>query len=541
MDKNDRSSIDSVSVTLGTSKPAQASATSSTPWHILVCADLGYQGSAAERLSAASLPDFLASHSVAFGGTIESAISHRPVYVEYLVKAIDDLQAKKLGQQLAGAAELCFLSETLEDVIRGSQSAAAAAQALKTRPASEAGAMISEALSMLTPAASAATPSGRSAGLDSLLDKMDLTGLPQQADDAAPRAAATLQQLRQQAEELIGAQVGTLLANEQFSRLRTSWICLRHLAKLIGRSREIVLSVASVSPETIDEKIPAVMAALSRDGLPPDIVLLDYPLQITTAHMDVLAALSAAANQHRAMLLAGCDGGESLVEEIRGKDALKPVFDQPRLIPLRRLRQNPATRCTLLALPRLAVKSGDELPAEASAGWFTLFSLVNRIIQEQSPFTEALSLNDLPYGVQGEYPLQSARGISAAAVDYAAEAGLTVLSRETTATYGTVARTLIDPDTAAPLYTYFCYNLLVNRLTKLTALAMSRFRQLEDPAAIELELRKFLLSFLSSYRLITSQEDVRIRRGDDGSFDVAVDSTKTIGDQHLRVRFSFGG
>jgi hypothetical protein len=564
MENSQKSSIQSTSVTAGAViGKAGSPLKRALPWRILICSDLGYTGETPEPLTAAALPDLMGSHTIRLQGTVLSVIDGRPLFIDYAVNGIDDLREKKLATQLPSTKPLVALQELLESVLSGTIDTQTAVIRLD-QCNTAASPMYDEAARLLSPPAGApsgqvqaAAPKPAMTRIDSILAAIDTSGLDSRPDTlesggAVDRLAAAVtsqrsgslppERIRSLIERItasINAEVAAVCSSSFFNRVRSSWIAVRHCAKAIGRHSDIELSVVSLPLSEAGDGFPAILDDLA--GAAPDLIVLDYPLQMTNAHMDLLTTIAAAADRCRAMVLTSCSSADELHAAIHGCDTMRPILASPRYIPYNRLRKNPVSRCLLFALPELMINSGDSLPASVGGSWMILYALVARLVNGSSPFEDRFTLAEIPDTILGAFPLQNTQGISMSAVEETAVAGLTLLSRTTTAENGTIPLTIIDPAIADSRYTNFNYNLLLNRLTRLSAAELSRLRGFGDRSSQAQALEHVLLDTLSTYRLISSKDDIQVTVDDDQAISVAIDSPKAFNGMSLTIQFGFGG
>jgi hypothetical protein len=565
MGNNQKSPIQSTSAKAGAVIGHSASPLKrDNPWRILICTDLGYPGEYPEPLTAAGLTDLMGSHTIRLQGTVQSAAEGQPVFIDYTVKGIDDLQEKKLAAQLITTKPLHFLRELLESLLNGAIDPNTALSRIDQGQCA-ATPFYEETTRLLS--LSSAAPSRQAQGsspkpdlnrINALLTAIDTSGLdskpaPSKLSSPVDRLAAAASQRtvslpREQIHALIerittsiNTHLVEVCSSDFFDRVRTAWIAVRHLAKMIGRRNDIELSVISLSLLEAGVRIPEILDNQATSNATPDLIMLDYPLQMTNAHMDLLSIISTAADQHRAMVLASCSNTDELIPAIQNHETLRTVLEAPRYIPYYRLRKDPASRCILIALPEIKINSSDSLPASVGGAWMILYSLAARLVRETSPFDGSLTLTEIPDGILGSFPLQNAQNYSISAVAEAATAGLTLLTRKTTAENGTLPITIIDPDIAAPLYTLFNYNVLLNRLTRLTARELSRLQGFGDRTAHAVAIQELLISTLSAYRLITAKDEVQVTVDEQQAINVAIDSQKPFSGMDLKIQFGFGG
>ncbi len=531
----------------------------SLPWHILICSDLGYVSEAPGQIRAASLNEFLDSQEVVLQGTIESSLAGKPVFVEYPVRDFKDFSSPQVSKNLPITADLRQLSSLLEDILAGTisrEQGIEAVYALKNESP-----LITEALRLLrvapspgsAPQASHTKQESRekTSALDSILDSVVVEPAAEEKKEEPVSAVDKLSDalvgdtqpslpkeqvlaLIEKIETALGKDMTALLSQQFFHDRRASWGGCRHCAKIIGRNNEVSLSVFSAPFSEIDEKLPGVVNTLAQQGRRPDIILFDYPLQITNAHTDILARIGEQAELNHVMVLSHFSQEEPFISKIADADTLKPIFEEPTFIPYQRLRKNSFARTLCLAAPHGVIDSSDITPVSAGGGWLVLFTFVQRICDGRSPFDGGVTLADT--GITAEHPLRHAKGMNRDHTIESLEMGITLLSDIVATQAGVPAVSIIDSESIASQYTSFAYNLLTNRLLKITESVISEGGA--NSQEIAERLRRGLLEFLDGYRLLHSENEVTVTPDDNGEIAIAVESEKTVDEYPIQIQYS---
>ncbi len=564
MSDEKKSPIVSTSVSMNTGKkkevPQEQKAACkkvSVPWHILVCADFGFVSDAPEQVRAASLNEFLESHNIVLRGNIESSLAGRPVFVEYSVRDSKDFSSTAVPKNLTFTADLNRLTSLLQDVLSGSVSRVDALSAIHNLEGCYE--YKTEALKLLhvAPPASGQSKQSlplskeKSSALDSILDSVSIETSDEEKEEKKSSAVDKL------TEALVGGTESSLpkqkiqafidrieaemekdlmnvLSKQFFHDRRASWAGCRHAAKIIGRNNDVSLSIFSAPFADIDAQFSGIFNTMIEQGTPPDIILLDYPMLVSNSHAHLLSRIGKLAESHHAMVISCFSQDEPFISRIPGADTLKPIFEEPHFIPYHRLRKNSFARTICMAAPHAVIDSEDIEPVAAGGGWLVLFSLVQRICDGRSPFSGGITLSDT--GITAEYPLRHAKGMNHNHTLESLEMGITLLSDILATKAGVPAVSIIESEGIASQYCSFAYNLLTNRLLKITGTVIAEGGG--DRQEIVARLRLGLLEFLDGYRLLHSEDEVMVSAGDSGEINVAVDSQKTVDEYPVQIQFS---
>jgi len=564
MSDKEKSQIVSSNISMSSSESSSFSGfqKKTIPWNILICSDLGFTSELPEVINASILNEFIESKNINFTGNVKDVSENRDVFLEYSITSIKDFSSEKITHKVVYTSELQYLCNILQEVLDGTVEKEKAINTINDRQILTP--PFKEALDLLNvknehEPKHPTTLKNKKTGekekiLDTIFSSMDLSVSEEKIDKPSNSPLdnlvsavtseysvrlpkAQINSLISKCQKLINEQVNEILNNSLFNQYKSSWLCIRHLIKILGRNKECNCFIYSTSLNNIADSFANAMAVLSNQNTAPDIVLFDYPLTFSTAHMNLLATVAETANLNNAMILSHCGFEEQFINEIQNVDTLKPIFKEQRFIPLNRLRKNDFSRNIVLAIPPFVIESKEISPSFAGGSWLLLFSIVQKISHDKSPFDSSISMNDTSITV--EYPLRFASGLTREHTYEAAEKGITLFSRDTFYPHGTYITTLIDPEIAAELYTYFEYNLLTNRVLKTIGFMLRDSEIVQDMTNLPNRIKKAIIEQLSRYRLLYSEEEVHVSLSDNRELEVVVDSQKEIRSYLFKLEFSF--
>lgn len=457
---------------------------SAPPWSLLVCADLGYHSLEPRKLLAADWGRFFAEANVRITGTVPSAVGQPSFDVELRPNSLDDLSPSGLPESLPHIRELVRLRDILLSV-GGTMSVP---EALETIEKEQGGGSLRE----------------RARGVLEYALRSPGSG----SDVSSETFAAILEQI----EAVIEGDIRRCAEQPFFNNRRAAWLALRQLATAAGRSASFAIRVCSGSRAAITEHFDAILNQCANDGLPPDLVLWDYPVSITMPDMKALSHLAAITDRHDAMLLSSIAADEPLVESMVSEDTTGELLLEEHYVPLRRLRANPAARSIVLSGPPVLLDPAATPPALAGAAWLVTHDIERLLIDGASPLQTAMpSGEDLERNFQ--FVLANTVRVPSHIAREAASYGLVLLSDGMRA--GQVALpTLVNPDMAATHSAHFGYNLLLNHLRRLTRRRIAT-TPAEERGELQRGIRDLLLSALAPYRILLSDRAVQIGIQDD--------------------------
>jgi len=550
-DEPKKSQIDSFGISMGktprhTDAPAQPAAaprSKTVPWHVLVCSDLGYRSKTPDRVLAAEWKDFFASRHAVIAGAVALPGAEKPVWIEYPVFDINDFSQESFERKIPALTATAGVRDALSGVLKGTLTTDEACAVLDGITGAETGAFIEEARGLLRPAPAGRKPSPQKARrVDSILSALDLgdaaektaepaSGAMQALFDAAGAGAAPVAKeavapLLASVETRLRVLTDTLVKQPFFRERKTAWFCLMDLARTLGRSSDVRLSVYSGDAETCADNFGGMLDACAENDVSPDVVLWDFPVAITQAGIDRLAEVARRCERHKAMTIAPLAGHDPLNAAAVNAEGFAEAWADQRLIPLKRFRKEPEARCAALCLPPVRYSTRDGSGGEAGGAWLAVRTFVSMLLGGR-PF-EDTARTDRESTFYGQPAVKAPREVALEA----GTVGLTVLPADTP---DIGIRTLIDGETADACYTWFDYNLLINRVSRLSA------RMIADGGSAETvgSLRQFLLSQLEPYRILTSTDNLGVSQDAEGRLRITIDSEMQVGGSALHLEIGF--
>lgn len=537
---SDESPISSVHVQLGMPTPKNASTRMpQQPWAVLVCSNLGFSSKRPVKIAAATLNELLENECVTVSGAVETDLPEgvTPFYLEYRIKHLKDFSPAALRTQLPFFTPLNQATVLLKAI---SDKRVPAAEGLQKIAALTLPASIRQQLSSLNlPKATTdiGHPASPAAAIDSILSMVNITPPAEAAptdfvaalsDNAAAccnPAAVTSCLLA--IEQLIEKTAITVAAQPFFQNVQASWSALKDLLKVAGRDSSIVFHLSSAPADAAPDHLEAMIGYCITDESTPDIILWDYPCELSTAATAVLDKLGILANRYKSLLVTSLDSNDPIHASIIANEPLQTTLQQPMAIPLGRLRQKEHARCIALCTPaarKAALVSGTSDGLLLSGGWFLLLQWASACIEQQDPFhlqnSSALLFETIIM------PKLTRATIAAAAAN-----GITALQPKQ------IAAPVVLLDAPGSPYQSMLYNLLVNRVTRLTAeWTSSRESHTADQTAPALE--QFLKIHLEPYGILTCNDAVSVTKTDLAQLTVTINSKLTIDVFPVQIQFS---
>ena len=530
-----KSIIESAGVSMGhavAGASAKAVSSQSAPWNILVCTDLGFCTESPEKLTAAGFTEFMLGHPAEISGAIEC--SGTSFYLEYRATSLEDYSAKAIQRRVPQISALAAALEAVDAFSAGTISRDALIAALSAAQAPEA--LLRKLSAGQQPARSVSQPR-TAASVDRILGMMavapDSGTSPASGTDALMEAVTardaeinpeTLAEARRQISRRISDLTHAVLALPAFRARQGAWRALKRLLKAIGRDTSVTVSLCSAPAMATRGSFDDLLSACAHAGSPIDIVLFDHPCDLSTAAADELSALARTAEQYKCCVIAPLAPDDALFREIDRYDTLRPVFEEPRFLPLKRLRATIESRNIMLCGPDFVLPGDDSLPA--SAPWFAVTWIA-----------EALKASRFPWEIV--WPTAFSSDTTADAPTFAVSVperlvheagdfgGLMLFSRHKGRMRHDHLYSVVDNDAASPLYTHLGMNLLVNRVMRCAGEPGSA-SAIKDRLAREL----MRLSCIAS-------EDAITVTGKDGRISIDVTSDVILSDQPVRFAFDF--
>jgi predicted component of type VI protein secretion system len=550
---NDKSQIDSFSVSLGQAPVKKNLPAHLEPWNILVCSDLGFVSKKPVSVHIAEWNEFMVSAGVVLSGNVRNALfdDDKQFFVEYPVKTMKDFSAESVTGTVPAFAAWAKVCNTLQQLLDGKTGLRDAITLIGKAGVSPEES--SKIIAMLTPVISSrpqkpvevprTKPKGSS--VDRILSMVDVTRQSAKSADADPasltealfksvssdegqfdksKITAYLTTLTQKLRD----QAAAVVAQDFFKNRSLSWQGLTQLAKVIGRKKEVTLSVMSCPALDMTERLEEALGACMEAGTAPDLVVWDYEVTFTNASMEALAAVAAAAERYKCLLIAPLDMDDLLLKGISSRNSILHFFDDVRFLPYKKLRDNTASRCLCICAPSFA--SG------ISSEWFAAIRWVEMIINDNDPFgvkerkrPEESVFTDAPVFSQAVFQ------------DVATEAARMGISLfEQTLDKATLdkAVTVAGPDSVADHFRSFCFNLLVNRAARLSGMKILEYAHKKTKDETATVLAEFLNKELSSSGISSSSEPVSVSVENNEHFVITVNSNAVVSGNPARFTFT---
>jgi hypothetical protein len=511
---------------------AKAVSLQSEPWNILVCTDLGFCTESPEKLTAAGFTEFMLGHPSEISGAIEC--SGTSFYLEYRATSLEDYSAKTVQRSVPQISVLVAGQEAVDAFSAGAISRDALIAALSTAQAP--GALIRRLSAGQAPARNDSHPR-TAASVDRILGMMAVAPesdtSPASGTDALMEAVTArdseinpeiLAEIRQHVSRQLSAYTAAVLAMPAFRARYSAWRALKRLLKAIGRDTSVTVSLCSAPAMATRGSFDDLLNACAQTGSPIDIVLFDHPCDLSTAAVEELSALARTAEQYKCCVIAPIAHDDALFQEIDRFDTLRPVFEEQRFLPFKRLRANVESRNIMLCGPDFVLPGDDSLPV--SAPWFAVTWIA-----------EALKASRFPWEIV--WPTAFSSDTTADAPTFAVQVperlvqeagdfgGLMLFSQHKGRMRHDHLYTVVDNSAASPLYTHFGMNLLVNRVMRHAG---------KSGAASAIKSR--LAHELMHLGCIASEAAITVT-SKDGRVSIDITSDVILSDQPVRFAFDF--
>jgi len=549
----DKSQIDSFSVSLGPAPVKKPAAIDLEPWNILVCSDLGFVSKKPVSVHIAEWNEFMASAGILLSGNAKNMLidGEKQVFVEYPVKTMKDFSAESIAANVPVFAPWTRACLALQQMLDGKISVNDAVALIKKAglPADES----SRIISMLSPAkggrqqkpvdAPKAKPRGSS--VDRILSMVDVkpqTG--KESGSSQPGLTDALFQSVSAGEEQfdkskisayltvlnqeLNAQAAAVSSQDFFKSRFLSWQGLARLAKVIGREKEVTLGVISCPSQDMQDRLDEALGACMEAGSAPDLVVWDHGVTFTNASMEALAALCAAAERFKCVVVAPLDMDDPLLKDISSRKSISHFFDDVRFLPYKKFRDNTASRCLCLCAPSLASGMNSE--------WYAAVRWAEMIVGHNDPF--CAKEQKLPVeSVFTDTPVFS-QAVSREVADEAAAMGLTLFEQTLEKASLDKAVTVAGPESVADNFRSLCFNLLVNRIARLSGMKILEYGSQKSKREIAGMLEDFLDKDLSACGILSSGKPVDVSVENHQSFVIAINSDATISGHQARFTFT---
>jgi ribosomal protein L31E len=203
-------------------------------------------------------------------------------------------------------------------------------------------------------------------------------------------------------------------------------------------------------------------------------------------------------------------------------------FDDVRFLPYKKLRDNTTSRCLCLCAPSLA--------AGAKSEWFAAVRWAEMLIGNSDPFAAKQQQRPVESVFSGA-PVFS-QAVSPAVAAEAAAMGLTVFEQTLEKATLDKAVTVAGPDSVADHFRSFCFNLLVNRVARLSGIKILEYAQKKTKDETATVLAEFLNKELSSSGISSSSESVNVAVENDENIVITVNSDATVSGHPARFTFT---
>jgi hypothetical protein len=573
----EKSRIDSFDVFVGSSPLKSPSPKQLEKWNILVCSDLGYVSLQPAPVRISEWNEFMASRNIVLSGIVENRLSddNKPLYIEFPVKSMKDLDTDGI---IGNAAPFSAYSRTvfaLQQLIDRKTNTTDAVTLIKKAglpPAEEirvAGLLASQPgapgqkpkakprqdssidkiLSMVDGTSSAGDgTSSAGDGPSSHVETVSAGGLHGITDALFKSVAETDKTTFDEASvnayievcrKKLNDQIEALTKQPFFTCRKASWNCFMELAKVIGRNKEVCLSVVSAPRQDMEDAVasPKVLAACMENGFAPDIIVWDYETSFTNASMDAMTRVAKAAEQYKCMVIAPLSMEDPLFQNLSGRSSVTHLFEEVRFLPFKKLRTEPASRCLCLCGPDLSpVLTGKT--AQGRCCWFVAIRWAEMLLGDNNPF----AARDTKPSVESVFFQEDifSSDVAPSVVQEAFGMGLTFFEQSFSKASLDKAVSVIGREQAADSYSSFLFNLVVNRMIRLAGIqllaAESAQKSREDVATV---LERFLLKELRAYGAVSAEGQVTARAASDGKIVVDVNSDVMVSGYPVRFTFSF--
>ncbi len=541
----DESPIHSMKVSLGTPQAApSASSQQQQPWVVLICSDLGFVSKGPQRVSAATLNEFLTATEVTINGTVEVGLPAdiAPFYIEYCIQDVKDLSPSSLPDKLPYLQRLKSASKLLDDI---SRKRIASSEGFRQIASMQLPQSIVRILGTVVPAggnSTGTTPhTPSSSKIDSILSMIDVEDARVTAPAKAPPAdfvaalteggnrefsPSALLSSKEAIDNLIAELCAVIIAQPFFKAANSSWNALKTLLKIAGRSRDIHFFVHAAPFDAAERHIGDAIAGCGAESGIPDLVIWDYPVSMDTATMQQLEQVGSFADRYKTVVVASLDYHDDLYKKILDREPLRTVLEHPAYIPFKRLKETAQARCLALCLPDALMQRNQSGQEIAIAGaWLFVFQWLTSVIENSSPFHLQ---NDSIAALDG-FAFPKLSNESAADADQCA---ITLLRPNST----TTPHVLLDTNDTP--YGSLLFNLLVNRTARLAAGWIGKQEKSLSCEMAAPAIEHFLQMELRPYSILSSDSSVSVTvKGQ--SLQVTIDSDVTVAGFPVKFQFSF--
>jgi hypothetical protein len=322
-----------------------------------------------------------------------------------------------------------------------------------------------------------------------------------------------------------------------FTSRKASWNRFMALAKVLGRKKEVGLSVVSAPRQDMEENLPQILPSCMESGAAPDIIVWDYSVSFTNANMDAVGQIAQAADRYKSMVIAPLSSDDPLLDGISEHGSISHLFDEVRFLPFKKLRTEPSSRCLCLCGPDLA-PADQSMASGGRCCWFVATRWTEMLLTENNPFS-AKDLRRPPVESVFSTDTLFASDIAPSVAREAAAYGLTLFEPSLAQASLDKAVSVIGPDQAADSYFSFLFNLAVNRVVRCAGVRLLAEGAQKNRTDVASALELFLRTELSAYGVITSDGQVTATAGDDSKITVSVNSDVTVSGHPVSFTFSF--
>ncbi|MGB7566383.1 MAG: hypothetical protein WBM07_00870 [Chitinivibrionales bacterium] len=558
-----KSPIQSFGVSLGSAPAPSPTAQRLEPWNVLICSDLGFTSSQPEPLRIAEWNEFMGSRKIIVSGTVENILEHggKPFFIEHALSSMKDFSAEAMLEKAGFLSGYASVYSALAQLIKGKSDETEALEAVEESgmPALEQSRVRSLLRGPRPPVSERLKEKTPRTGIDKILSMVDFgendteekPALPaQNASEAfiATLAAGSGPGFQKGPLEVYISGLGKKLQDQVkaiqmqpfFAARRASWQCLMDCARAIGRKNEIALRVFSAPFEEMGGNFARVLENCMESSAVPDIIVWDFGVSFTSADMELLAKIAETADQFKCALLAPLSMDDGFFKGISQLDSLAPVLEDVRLLPFKKLRANPASRCLCLCAPDMRFP-GKEKSAEAQdamitarSGWALLERWIESLLNSSDPFAitnppdqenklleDAVFCESIPPHISVE----------------ASRAGITLFDKLPVAMTIDRASTVIDSESAGSAYSSLAFNILVNRVARLSVMRLSLSAPHKSKEDAAKDLCVFLQKELTPYYVLSSPDQVTVGIGKEGEIELVINSDVKV--SGFPAQFSF--
>jgi hypothetical protein len=289
------------------------------------------------------------------------------------------------------------------------------------------------------------------------------------------------------------------------------------------------MSVVSSPVQTMQDRLVEALGACMEAGAAPDVIVWDYDVTFTNACMEAMAAVAAAADKYKCMVVAPLCMDDPLLTGISGRKSVKHFFDDLRFLPYKKLRDNTAARCLCLCAPSLA-------GAGEKSEWFAAIRWAEMIIGDSDPFSAKQQRRPVESLFSGA-PVFS-QAVSPAVAAEAAAMGLTLFEETLEKAVLDRAMTVAGPDSVAESYTSFCFNLLVNHVARLSGIKILECGAHKNKTEVAAVLEEFLDKELSACGISASGKSASVTVENNEALVIEINSDAAVSGHPARFTFT---